>query len=280
MLGMGLSLVPDDFRRIFVSPRAITVGLVNQLILLPLVGYVVALVFNLSPMMTVGIILLSLCPGGATSNLITHASKGDTALSVSLTAITSVITVFTIPILLSIALNRWLGKGTEIELPVLETIGKIMVITVVPVLIGMIIRGKALDFALRMEKAVRIGSVVIFVLILAGVIISKRQLIADNFMELSGATLTLNLVTMFMGYAMAMLFHLKIRQAISISIESGIQNGTLAIVIATSILGDETFALPAGIYSLIMFITGGIMIFLSQQLIRSFGDKELAENEI
>lgn len=280
MLGMGLALVPDDFERIFKTPRAIIIGLANQLVFLPVIGYVIAVLFDLGPVMSVGLVLLALCPGGATSNLITHASKGDTALSVSLTAITSVVTVFTIPIFLSIALTRWMGNATPIELPVFETIGKIMAITLLPVGIGMLIRQKKEAFARKMEMVVRMGSIFIFVLIVVGIIVSKWDLISENFAELSGATITLNLVTMFLGYTLAMLFQLKIRQAVSISIESGIQNGTLAIVIATSIIGNEAFAIPAGIYSLVMFISGGAMIVLSHSLIRSFGDKDIEPDAV
>ena len=270
MLGMGLSLTVGDFKRIFTSPRAVLVGLTNQLILLPIVGYLIVIVFGVDKVTAVGLILLCACPGGATSNLITHASKGDTALSVTLTAISSVLTVFSIPFIMNWALAHFLGQDTTVQLPVLETIGKIMVITVIPVSIGMLIRRQTLNFAIKMERPVRLASVVIFTLIVLSIIVSKWQLISDNIADLSSSTLTLNVVTMFLGFSIAMILRLKITQAISISIESGIQNSTLAIVIATTIIKNEAFLLPAGIYSLFMFITGGIMILISHNMLKHY----------
>ena len=270
MLGMGLSLTVADFKRIIVSPRAVMIGLVNQLILLPIVGYLIVVIFGVDKITAVGLILLAVCPGGATSNLITHASKGDTALSVTLTAISSTVTVFTIPLIMNLALEYFLGQDASLQLPVLETIGKIMGITVLPVSLGMLLRRKSLTFANKMERPVRIASVLIFVLIVAGIIVSKWQLIADNFADLSLSTLTLNVVTMFLGFSLAMILRLKITQAISISIESGIQNSTLAIVIATSIIKNEAFLLPAGIYSLMMFLTGGLMIVISHNILKYY----------
>lgn len=270
MLGMGLSLTIADFKRIVVSPRAVVIGLVNQLILLPIVGYLIVVIFGVDKITAVGLILLAVCPGGATSNLITHASKGDTALSVTLTAISSTVTVFTIPLIMNLALENFLGQDTSLHLPVLETIGKIMGITVLPVSLGMLLRRRNLAFALKMERPVRIASVLIFVLIVAGIIVSKWSLIANNFADLSLSTLTLNVVTMFLGFSLAMILRLKITQAISISIESGIQNSTLAIVIATSIIKNEAFLLPAGIYSLMMFLTGGLMIIISHNALKYY----------
>lgn len=261
MIGMGLSLTVADFRRIVRYPKAVFLGLTNQLLVLPLLGWGLTYVFDLSPEMMVGCILLAACPGGATSNLITHVARGDIALSVTLTAITSFITVFTIPILLSIALLHFLGESQDIELPLLETMGKIFGITALPVSLGMWARSRNEAFADRMERPVRIASTVIFVLIILGIVVSNWDLLIESLQVLGPATFALNLVTMILGYTLGRLFGLDLAQTISITIESGIQNGTLAIVVASAILIRPELSLPAVVYSIAMFLSGGFLMW-------------------
>ena len=260
MLGMGLSLVVDDFLRVLKYPKAAAIGLTNQLILLPIIGFLIASNFGLSPALAVGIMIIAACPGGVTSNLITHVAKGDTALSITMTAIASFITVFTIPLIINFGLVEFMGESQEIKLPILETMGKIIGITVLPVSIGMFVRSRNPDFANRMERPSRIASTVIFLVILAAIIIKEWDRLVANFLELSGATLTLNVATMLLGFLAARIFKLNLKQSLSITIESGIQNGTLAIVIAGSILNQDAMELPAGVYSILMFITGGLIM--------------------
>jgi len=260
MLGMGLSLVVNDFLRVFKYPRAVAIGLTNQLILLPVVGYVIASNFGLPPAFAVGIMIIAACPGGVTSNLITHVVKGDTALSITMTALASFVTVFSIPLIINFGLMAFMGESQLIELPILETMGKIIGITIFPVAIGMFIRRRNPDFALKMERPSRLASTIIFIIILLAIIVQERERLMTYFVQLSGATLMLNLITMLLGFAAAKLFRLNLQQSLSITIESGIQNGTLAIVIAESILNQNQMALPAGVYSIIMFITGGVLM--------------------
>ena len=260
MLGMGLSLIPDDFKRIIKFPKPATIGLVNQLILLPLFGWLLAVIFALPPALAVGLMILAACPGGVTSNLITHVAKGDTALSITLTAIASFITVITIPLIISWALVHFMGDSSPVELPILKTIMQVVGITIIPVSIGMWVRHKNPRFADRMEKPSRIASTVIFLVILVGIILANKDLLVDSFKELGLVTLSLNILTMGIGFLAARIFRLNVPQTLAISIESGIQNGTLAIVIATSILKQPDMALVAGVYSLIMFVSGGALM--------------------
>lgn len=260
MLGMGLSLVVNDFLRVFRYPKAVAIGLTNQLILLPIVGYLIASNFGLTPVFAVGMMIIAACPGGVTSNLITHVVKGDTALSITMTALASFVTVFSIPLIINWGLIEFMGESQLIKLPILETMGKIIGITVFPVAIGMFIRRRNPDFAIKMEKPSRTASTIIFIVILLAIIIQERERLVEYFVQLSGATLTLNLATMLLGYFAAKLFRLNLKQSLSITIESGIQNGTLAIVIAESILKQTQMALPAGVYSIMMFVTGGILM--------------------
>ncbi|MCD4833773.1 MAG: bile acid:sodium symporter family protein [Bacteroidales bacterium] len=261
MLGMGLSLVIDDFKRIFVYPKAILVGLTNQLIILPLIGFSIALLFPLKPEIAIGIMILAACPGGPTSNLITHLAKGDLALSVSLTALSSFITILTIPFIVNFALIQFLDEGQMVKLDIVETIIQIFIIIVIPVSIGMIIRRYKEGFALKMAKPVRKASGFIIALIIIGIVIKEKENVIPYFRQAGLVALILNVATMLVGYYSAKLFKILDKRAVSISIESGIQNGTLAITIAVVLLGNSEFAITPAIYSLLMFFTGGIAIY-------------------
>ena len=262
MFGMGLTLVVNDFTRLFTYPKEIIIGLCNQLVFLPLIGFLIILLFDLNSSMAIGIMILSLCPGGPTSNLITQVARGNIGLSVTLTALASLITVFTIPIILSKAITYFTGEtDIVIELPIVQTMIQILVITVIPVSIGMLIRKKNEAFAARMERPMRIASTVLFIIIFLLVMFANKDLIVQAMKEVGLATLLLNLSTMTLGYLTAKVFSIKGKSQISITIESGIQNGTLAFVIATTILNNVEMGLPTGAYSIWMFITGGILMW-------------------
>jgi len=261
MLGMGLSLVIQDFKRIFVYPKAIIVGLVNQLILLPLIGFAIVSLYPLSPEIAIGTMILAACPGGPTSNLIAHLAKGDTALSVTLTALSSFITILTIPFIVNFALIRFMEEGQVIQLDVLRTIAQIFIIIIIPVGVGMLIRRRKEAFALRMAKPVRIASGLVIMLVIIGIVIKERENFVSYFQQAGIVALLLNVATMTVGYLSARVFRIKNKQALSISIESGIQNGTLAISIAVILLGSTAFSIAPAIYSLLMFFTGGVVIY-------------------
>ena len=262
MFGMGLSLVSGDFTRLFTYPKAVLVGLCNQLLFLPLIGFVIVVLFGLNPSMAIGVMIISICPGGPTSNLITQVSRGNIGLSVTLTALSSLITVFTIPILLSKFIAYFSGDtDVVIQIPILETMLQILVITVIPVSIGMMIRKRREAFALHMEKPMRTASTVLFVIIFLIIIIANKDNLIQAMKEVGLPTLLLNLSTMGLGYLSAKLFGITGKSQISITIESGIQNGTLAFVIATTMLNNLEMGLPTGAYSIWMFLTGGILMW-------------------
>ena len=270
MIGMGLALTLDVFRRVVRFPKAVAVGLSNQLIFVPIIGFFVAYLFPLSPALAVGVMMIAACPGGATSNLITHVAKGDIALSVTLTAVSSCVTVFTIPLIINWALSYHLGQTQEIKLPVLKTMGQVFSITALPVSLGMLIRSRNQAFAQRMEKPMRIASTIIFIAILLGIVAANFDVLIESFGSLGPSTFCLNMATMGMGYLGARLLGLNLAQTLSIIIESGIQNGTLAIVIASSILFMPEMGLPAAIYTIFMFSSGGFMMWY-------FGRRETGE---
>ncbi len=262
MLGMGLSLVVDDFKRIIVYPKAILIGLTNQLIILPLIGFGIASLFPIKPEIAIGIMILAACPGGPTSNLIAHLAKADTALSVTLTSLSSFITILTIPFIINFALLYFMEEGKIIQLPVFKTIIQIFMIIIIPVSIGMLIRRYKEGFALRMAKPVRTASGIVLALIIIGIVLKEKANFVSYFQQAGIVALVLNVSTMVVGYYSAKLFGIVDKRAISISIESGIQNGTLAMTIAIVLLGSTSLAIAPAVYSLIMFGTGGIVIYL------------------
>lgn len=264
MLGMGLSLTLKDFRNIFVYPKAMVLGLTNQLILLPIFGFAIAQLFGLTGALAVGVMILAACPGGATSNLITHLSRGDIALSISLTAVSSFITIITIPIIVNFAIY-FFGEEGSITLPVFETIIQIMGVTVVPVSFGMFLKKRFPILSIKADKPVRIASAVIFSAVLIAAILKERDSIVEFFILTGPGMLALNLLTLVVGFFLASVFLLPKRQRLTISIESGIQNGTLGIMIAATLLKNSEMTIPIAIYSLIMFVTSAVIIFLANK---------------
>ena len=266
MFGMGLSLIFSDFKRVLIFPKAVFVGLVSQIIILPLIGFLIATSLNLSPTIAIGIMLLAACPGGATSNLLTHLAKGDLALSITLTAISSLLSIISIPFIVQFALAYFGDQTQLVSIDALTMVKQLMVIIIIPVGIGMLIKSKYSKFADKMEKPVKIASTVIFILVIIGVVFSVRDVFMDYLSEAGLPSIMLNVTTMSIGFLLAMLFKLTKPQAISISIETGIQNGTLAITLATLALNNAEYSIVPAVYGLIMFMSGTIIIFMRKSL--------------
>ena len=259
MLGMGMSLTVADFRRVLSSPKASLVGVIMQLLSLPVVAYALATLLKLPGDLAVGLMLLAACPGGPTSNLITHLSKGDTALSVTLTAISSIVTVFTIPLVLSWSMDHFLGAAQVIALPFGKTLIQLLVVTLVPILIGMLIRARCPAFSHRMGKPVNAASLAFLLLIIVAAILKEKDLGAQ-IAAAGPAAITLNLLGMTLGFVVAAAVGLPLAQRICIAVEVGIQNGTLALAIALGMLESARIAIPSVVYSLFMFLSGAAMI--------------------
>ncbi len=267
MLGMGLSLTIDDFKRVVLYPKAVVTGLINQIVLLPLIGFLLVWLFPVRPEIAVGIMILAACPGGATSNLITHLAKGDTALSVTLTAISSIVTIFTIPFIVQFALLEYMSTETAIVLDIPKVVGQLFVITIIPVSIGMFIKAKKESFARQMDKPVKTASAIVLFIVVAGIILKEKSNVLSYFEQAGFIALLLNVISLLIGFLSAKyLMKLRNRQSISISVESGIQNGTLAIAIASISIGMESLAIAGAIYSLIMLMTGTAVILISSYL--------------
>lgn len=266
MFGMGLSLTISDFKKVVFYPKAMIIGLTSQLIILPMLGYLIATGLNLSPTTAIGVMLLAACPGGPTSNLLTHLAKGDLALSVSLTAVASLLTIITIPFIIQFAMTEFANQGQEVSVDALTMIKQLLVVVLIPVSIGMWVKAKFSAFAEKMEKPVKIASAIIFILVVIGVTYSIKDSFIRYLTEAGLPAILLNVSTMGIGFLLAMLFKLNKPQAISISIESGIQNGTLAITLATIALNNAEFAIVPAVYGLLMFGTAALLILFINRL--------------
>jgi BASS family bile acid:Na+ symporter len=261
MFGMGLSLRIEDFKRILIYPKAVGIGLLNQLVLLPILAFGIAKAFSLPPELAVGLMILAVCPGGATSNLITHLAKGDAALSITLTAFSSVITVFTIPFLVNYSIGYFIPGGEAKQLEVVGTVVSVLVITIIPVALGMLVFAKVPKLAAKLDLPFRRISAIFFVVIVLAAVLKEKENLVRYFVEAGPAALALNVATLALSFGIAKLVKLPFRQGLTIAIESGIQNGTLGITIAATLLMNSVMTIPSAIYSLIMFGTAALVIF-------------------
>ena len=261
MLGLGLSLTLDDFKRVTKYPKAMTIALICQMLVLPLLCFFIAKFSSLSPVLCVGLMLLAASPGGATANLYSHLSNGDVALNISLTALNSVLTLFTLPLIVNFSMEYFLGAGQYIPLPFSKVI-EVFAIVLLPVAIGMMIKNKAPKFASKMDKPVKVVSALLLIVIIISVTLREKQLLIDNFEQLGLPVLLFNVLSLAAGFYIPLLFKVDRKQAIAIGMEIGIHNGTLAIFIALNVINNSTMSLPPAIYSLLMFFTAAAFGFL------------------
>ncbi|MCA1798316.1 MAG: bile acid:sodium symporter family protein [Xanthomonadaceae bacterium] len=259
MFAMGLTLVPDNFRRVALQPKAFAVGAASQVLVLPLVAFVLVLLWPVEPALAVGVMILAACPGGVTSNLLTHLVRGDTALSISLTAVISLLSVVTIPLIVNFALY-WFTDDAGVELPVARSIIGIFLITTVPVVLGMLVRAWRSEWTQRVEPRFRQAATVLFLVIVLGAILSQLENLVQYAAVVAPLMLVLNLLMMAVGWYAAKLFRLGEYQGKAISLECGLQNGTMAIFVAATLLENETMMMPGAIYGLLMFVTSGAWV--------------------
>ncbi len=262
MFGMGLSLLIEDFKRVLEYPRAVGIGIFGQVVLLPLTGFLIASTFNLSPEQAVGLMVLTACAGGATSNMIVYLAKGDIALSVTLTAISCVITIITIPFVVNFALFHFMNVSQEAALPIGITNMKLFFLILFPVLLGLLVHIRFPKVAARLERHVNWFSVVFFVSLLVAIVSQNFELMTVALPSVGPATFTLSAVTMTIGYFLSRIFRLDIQQSTAVSIEIGVQNSATGIFIATVLLESTEIALTPCVYSLIMYVNAGILILM------------------
>ena len=260
MFALGLGLTFDDFARVAKRPRDFLVGALCQIALLPLVAFLIVSVWPIAPELALGVMIIAAAPGGVTSNILTAFGRGDVALSISLTAVISLLCVFTIPLIVVFSHAQFMGEDGGGSVSVAGTAISVFLIVTLPVLAGLFVRRFAEGFAIGFESLARTISAVLFVLVLAGAVYSQRDNVVAYFSQAGPITLALNVVMMALAYVVARMFATGVRQRIAISIECGLQNGTLAIAVATLLFGGSAAIVPAATYSLIMFATALIFI--------------------
>jgi BASS family bile acid:Na+ symporter len=264
MVGLGLSLTPADFKRIIQYPKAMIIGLVTQMLILPLICLLIAQYFELSPVLAVGLMLLAAAPGGPSANLYSHMAGGDVALNVSLTALNSVLSIFSIAWIVNFSLAYFMKAEGYVPMQ-FQKVLEVCAMIITPITLGMWVRHRFPDFALRMGRPVKLvsGLFLALLIILAG--LKEIDHLMEDIQMVGAAALSFNLACLVVGYFLPRLFKLHPKQAVAISMEVGIHNGSLAIYIALSILNQGEMTIPAVVYSLIMFITAAIFAFWSQK---------------
>ena len=266
MFALGLGLTGNDFLRVAKQPRDFFVGAFSQIILLPIIAFILVKIWPIAPELAIGVMIIAAAPGGVTSNLLTSFAKGDVALSVSLTAIISLLCVITIPFIVLTSVGLLADSSITQDISLIGMARDMFLIVTVPVILGMLFRGFASGMALTFEPIAKKISTVLFVLVLLGAIAAERENVVSYFAQAGLITLVLNVVMMVVAYLVAQSLASGTKQKKCITIECGLQNGTLAIFVATSIFGGGMYVIPAATYSLIMFATSLIFVFLVRKI--------------
>jgi BASS family bile acid:Na+ symporter len=254
MFGMGLSLTIADFKRVITQPTASLAGLAGQMVVLPLLGWLTAMVFQLEAQTAVGVIVLVCCAGGATSNLFSYLAKADTALSVTLTAASSCITIITLPIIVNFALGHFMGTEAELSLPVGQTIKTLATMTVIPVIVGMILYAKFPKQVTQLEPWVRKLSLFVLGLIVLPTLVNAPNTVSGHLTTLVPALFFLNIASMLVGYVVGSALSLNGPQTSTLTIEVGVQNVVTAFFVSANLIGDVSLSVPAAVYAIPMVL--------------------------
>ena len=261
MFALGLGLTSSDFLRVIKQPKDFFVGAISQIILLPVIAFILISIWPISPELAIGVMIIAAAPGGVTSNILTSFAKGDVALSVSLTAIISLLCVVTVPFIIITSLSLLGIDSITQNISLTSMAISMFLIVTVPVIIGMVFRKFASNAALKFEPIAKKISMVLFVVVLLGAILAEKDNIVSYFADAGLITLILNVVMMIVAFYVAQLLGTGNSQKKCIAIECGLQNGTLAIFVGTTLFGGGVYVIPAATYSLIMFITSLIFVF-------------------
>ena len=265
MFSVGLELTFADFKRVAVQPKDFAIGALSQVIVLPAVAFLLVSIWPMDPALAVGVMIIAACPGGVTSNLMTYLARADTALSVSLTAVISVASVITLPLIVGLSIVTFMDASEAPDLDIGRTVLGVFVITTVPVILGMLVNTFAPNGAAAIERVARVFATVLFAVIIAGAIYSERENVVDYFLQAGPITLALNLIMMGLAAFIASRAGLGMRQQTAITLECGLQNGTLAIFVALTLIGSAEMGIPGAIYSLIMFPTAIAYMFYAKR---------------
>lgn len=267
MFSLGVGLVVADFRRVFAYPRAFLVGVLCHFILLPLVAFLAMKAWGFTGAIAAGFMILAACPTGTTSNLLTLYARGDVALALSFTAFAGIVSIVTVPFIVGFALEHFMGAERKVPFPVGATMLQIFVILGLPVMLGMLLRARATAFADRIQKPLSLVALVVFVLIVFAAIAKHFALFRENTAALAPPIVVIMAVMLALGYGLSRAAGVERRQAVTVAIESSIQNVTLALVIASTILGDNVMMLPATIYGVLMYVVAALFVLGARRVV-------------
>jgi len=262
MLTLGLGLTTQDFLRVAKQPKDFFIGILSQVFLLPIVAFILIKIWPVDAGIAIGLMIIAAAPGGVTSNILTSFAKGDVALSISLTAIISLLSVITVPFIIFTSLELLDFNMINKNISLLSMALQMFFIVTVPTLLGMVIRKFAANLTIKFEPLAKKISLLLFIIVLMGAIFSEKENIVKYFSDAGLITLFLNLLMMVIAFYLAQFFGTGSKQKKTIAIECGLQNGTLAIFVGTILFGGGPFIIPAATYSLIMFVTSILFVFL------------------
>ena len=266
MLALGLGLTGQDFLRVAKQPKDFLVGLICQLILLPIIAFLLLKIFNLPLEIALGVMIIAAAPGGVTSNVLTKFANGDVALSISLTAIISLISIISVPFIVFKSAELLEVAEISKEISMIGISMKMFLVVTLPVLIGMLIRKFATNFVISKSQLIERISVLLFVIVFAAIWVEEWENIMGYIKQAGLITLVLNIVMMFIGYYVAKFLASGVSQRKSISLECGLQNGTLAVFVASQLFSDITYLIPTATYAIVMFITSIIYVFIVRKI--------------
>ena len=263
MLGLGLGLKVEDFTRVFKNPKDFVVGFISQLIILPIVAYLLIIILKTPPEIAIGVMIIAAAPGGVTTNILTKFADGDVALSISLTAVISLISIITVPFIIFTSADLFGITNISTNISMIGIALKMVLVVTIPVILGMLIRKFAENFIAPKVEIFNKLNIIFFIIFFIAAFYEERENIISFIMQAGFITLILNITMMIIAYYIAKTFASGIKQRKCIALECGLQNGTLALFVSTQIFGtDILYAIPTGAYALIMYITGFVFVYL------------------
>lgn len=267
MIGIGMTLTLRDFRQVAVYPRGLVIGTVAQILLMPAVAFALAYLFGVSPAIAVGLVIIAACPGGTTSNLFVLLARGNIALSIVLTVSASLITILTLPLFTNMALQHFMGTEESISLPVGKTIAMLVLIVLLPVAIGMLVKTRKPDLALKAESLVSIFGGVVLALLIVALLFGVRDQIWDLLKQAGPSTIALNVAGILLGLLAGRLAGLTQRESLAVAVELGVKNGTIGLMVTLTLLESSTMSIPAAVYGVLMFPIGFLLAMYGRKVI-------------
>jgi BASS family bile acid:Na+ symporter len=279
MCGIGMSLTPTDFRRIGERPKPVLVGLLGHYLWLPLLGFGVAWLFKLQPEYAVGLVLVAACPSGTSSNALTYLARGNVALAVTLTLLSGLITFASVPLLVNLALQLFMGETRAIQLPLGPTMLHLAGLVLVPICVGMALRRFLPGMAKRAEPVVGVFALLLLAVLIVGIVLQERERLPGMLADLGLPVLTLCCVAIIGGLLLARLSGLALRDALTVGMEVGVQNATLALLIAFTLLKSSEIAIPGALYGLLMYAPAMLLVLFGRRAMRAIGPVSAPEVE-